>query len=160
MKDSRIRVGDKVRLINPIAVERWGYDNNLTDMTAEVLGKYEYKISEMFRQFGISSPSGRAVRAAARAIAYDLVALKMKSGMERKLYRKRIPQESVCGIYEVEKVKIVKTGKYYPARYSRDWESGYSELDESGGLDDCKTHKLLRLDWIGEWVEAVNVEKV
>jgi len=58
----------------------------------------------------------------------------------------------------VREIKIVKTGKYFSSCSSVNY---YGEADyEPGGLSEEKTHKLLRVGYTDNWIEAINVEKV
>ena len=178
-----IRVGDKVKIINPIFFEGCYYDNNLRDKTTEVAKKHGKEIREFIdKMTGISTKltglimlkmdderdysEDISIRKIARVIAYDLVHRDMKTGNERKIFT--YPLERNKGlICKVEAIKIIKTGFYFPPNNHYDSYNG-EYCGEPGGLEKEKTHKILTLHDELMWreystslqIEAKNIEKV
>lgn len=179
-----IRVRDKVKIINPIFIERVGYDNNL-----ETNLKYvEDNFSDEIRKFAASilckredgvfftfSSHTKVEYGIAKALAYEFLKRNSRDGNERKLYTKEEP------FYEGQKVfvaaiKYVHTGFYIAPESSYDSYCG--EYDYVPGYIDKRViHKLLcichyedDLLWdtqhppkLGDghkWIEDCNVEKV
>jgi hypothetical protein len=172
-----IRLGDKVKVIQPLLVERVGYDNNLEASIKYVEDNFYPQITKFVNS--ILNPDTDVLRLTnyhivdrkvVRALAYGFVGKNIKSGSERKVFTKESPFLQNQVMYVVG-IKYVHTGKYDPPYSTQDY---YGEWDSySGGLTDRKTHKLLSLDtepydqfWSrtefpqGNWIEACNVEKV
>ena len=166
MKKQVIREGDTVKVINPIFIYKWGYDNNIKDVTEELLqnDKIRESITELFNIVKADNELTKvAYEAVIRPLAYNVVKSRMKSGSERKLWTQELLeyQDITCSVYQT---KIIKTGKYVPPYC---YVSYFGEHDdEPGHLSEEKTHKLLKLslldlDWEREyWIEECNVEKV
>jgi hypothetical protein len=168
-----IRIGDKVKVINPLFVERVGYDNNLEASIKYVEDNFFPQITAFVNS--ILSPGSDVLRRTnyskvdhkiVRALAYGFVGKNMKSGAERKIFTKE--QGGYWGEFYVTGIKYVQTGQYDPPHSHQDY---YGEWDSyPGGLSEMKTHKLLCIDhepyWSrsefphGNWIEACNVEKI
>lgn len=173
-KKDIIRVGDKVKILRPLFIYRWGYDNNLSDVYDEVMKKYQPQIWEFLNNIhgmegqktGLMSLSNfpqRYITRIAESLAYYIVGTRMRGGSVRKLFY-REPNNNSFPLFSnyvdphgqlVSQIKIAKTGTYF-APWSG--EGGYDW--EPGGLYEEKTHKLLRLEGCQDWIEAINVEKV
>lgn len=178
-KKDIIRVGDRVKILRPLFIYRWGYDNNLSDVTDEVLKKYKPQMEKFLQEISDAEGSCSTLRTlndlpinffnrVASAVGYFLVGKRMRDGAVRKLFY--IPDEDkgplhwlnydfpAGSIKEVREIKIVKTGRYFSSCSSQNYEGEYDW--EPGGLSDEKTHKLLRVGYTDNWIEATNVEKV
>lgn len=171
---TKIKVGDRVKIINPEFFVRCGYDNNLKSQAELIESNHKRDILDLigkvFPRKAVWNPSGSlpdeyyhegfrtnldiAVNKIASALAYEAVKRDMRSGAERKVFTKRrdLTIGWDCYNLEVEKVKFVKTGKYVPSSSGyEDWEPGY--------LSGEKTHRILQLE-TGDWIEDIHVEKV
>lgn len=171
-KDRIIRVGDRVRILRPRIIKRWGYDNNLQDVVDEVLYNHKHTIEEFIHSLVHNRPlincatrvSNKAIQKVAFGLAYEIVHDRMRTGNVRKLFYKDGEEDFIVlnhqegQIAEVSAVKIVQTGVYYPPTHSDDGWGSY--VDCPGGLSDIKTHKLLQLNWTNDWIEACDVEKI
>lgn len=175
-KKDIIRVGDKVKILRPLFIYRWGYDNNLKDVAEEVLSKYKPQMREFVRTIlNLEGKKGTSMGDAdypyyrlASALAYEIVGSRMSQGAIRKLFyitdEDRGPMHwlnhdfPAGSIKEVREIKIVKTGRYFSSCSSQNYEGEYDW--EPGGLSDEKTHKLLRVGYTDNWIEAINVEKI
>jgi hypothetical protein len=178
-KKDIIRVGDRVKILRPLFIYRWGYDNNFSDVYDEVMKKYQPQIWEFLssinglegRKTGLvrlSEFPKRYISRMASAIAYNIVGSRISDGAVRKLFY--ITDEDkgplhwlnydfpAGSIKEVREIKIVKTGRYFSPCSSQSYEGEYDW--EPGGLYEEKTHKLLRVGYTDNWIEAINVEKI
>lgn len=180
-KDSTIRVGDRVKILRPNIIYKWGYDNNLQDTAEEVLQSKKKEIEDFIKAM-VNTPippvfqslsswfdrqvSRKAITRVAKGIAYELVSRRMRDGQVRKLFYRKYGEHDWYHpldhkedqIAEVSAIKIVKTGVYFGPSY--DYENGYRSMDHPGGLRDVKTHKLLELNWTDDWIEDCDVERV
>ncbi len=179
-KKDIIRVGDKVKILRPAFIYRWGYDNNLQDVSEEVLEKYKPQMRKFLQEISDAEGFSTTIRPLydlpmnffnrmASSVAYFIVGKRMRNGAVRKLFyitdedkgpmgwlNHDYPEGSIHGVAEV---KTVKTGRYFGP--SGGYDSGYDYNDwEPGGLSNEKTHKLLRVGYTNNWIEAINVEKV
>lgn len=178
-KKDIIRVGDRVKILRPLFIYRWGYDNNLNDVYDEVMKKYQPQIWEFLSSINVledkksrlvklSEFPKRYISRMASAIAYSIVGSRISDGAVRKLFyitdEDRGPfgwlnhDYPVDSVQEVREIKIVKTGRYFSPYSSQSYEGEYDW--EPGGLYEEKTHKLLRVGYTDNWIEAINVEKV
>jgi hypothetical protein len=153
-----IRVGDTVRIINPIVVDGCGYrrDFNFWNRVARrFFGKKVRQYIKDNRPVSKSMTySNRLETKIVRVIASELLGTHMRGGV-RRLKTRENPQLKDKE-YTVCEVKIYRTGKYVPSSSSYDWEGGYDY--EPAYLENSKTHKVLNL---GFWsIEACNVEKI
>lgn len=178
------RVDDYVKIVNPRFIYRWGYENNLQDKAEMVKERYSRQIERFVAALLVKEGLTRDVRCApisqaacwevARGVAYELVAWNMKEGSERKLfyctdpsfketweYQFELPWFMDAGqVCKVKSIGYVKTGSY-----AKGGGSSYDPRDGSYDYDppylkNGKTHKLLRLECSGYWIEACDVEKV
>lgn len=149
MKKNIIRVGDRVRVIEPKIFDRCGYPKTLFDETQIAYEELHQPISNFLISLNLSDPkTGEApahtVHEIAKAIAYLRLKKNGYGGRERKIYTKDGFYEHMQDKeYYVTAVRFVKTGLYHPPRYTN-WE-GVDDYDP-GYLENCKTHKLLKLN--------------
>ena len=147
-KKTVIRPGDQVRIINPRWIRRVGYplhyqDPDIWDEHSQ--GERAKAIADiLFPPKDLDS-----MFAATRSIPYDVQVLCAKAEVARRGFGGRerailYEEPNGWGDYKgsamtVIRKRTVKTGKYFPARYSNDPErEGYP-----GGLEDEKTDVLL-----------------
>jgi hypothetical protein len=161
MKKHIYRVGDKVRIVNPLFVRRVGYPLVWTEVTDEQLDNDEHsaKVAKAMRG---CEPS-ELPRYLQIAIAKMYVEERAFGGNERSIHYRpegdggwQMPLNWTYGPAEVVRKRLVKTGTRFPASQGyigRDYEVDYMP----GGLADCKTHVLLDLG-MGYEIEACNVE--
>lgn len=191
-KKDIIRVGDKVKILRPNFIYKWGYENNLQTIKNDIAVKHEHSIqafiTKMLDEIEGSNLTQtnriyplvsnkypkNAVYRVASGIAYALVGKNMKDGNRRRLFYCSDPSykeefedpfslvltHEAGQIQEVSEVRVVKTGEYYPPEYEySDWGDCFYDVIP-GGLNNSKTHKLLRLDGSENWIEVCDVEKV
>ena len=141
-----IRISDQVKIINPRWIRRVGYPLHYQDpeiWNAHSEGDLAQKIAELL--FPYKADSLKAVG----PVPYDVQVLCAKAEVLRRGFGgkgRAILYEEPHGwgdykgsVMTVVGKRTVKTGEYFPARYSQDPESeGYP-----GGLKDEKTHILL-----------------
>ncbi len=183
-REKIIRVGDKVKIINPEFFVGCYYDNNLKDTMDEVYEKYEIEI----RRFIIKTLSGKddhrddeairtqimmerpskAVEYIAKGLAYELVGRRIKEGNERKIHTCLLP-EYQNNIFEVTDIQYCQTGFFDRGYYS---PGSYFEPEGEyipNGLTKIKVHKILTIflansvhaiDDEGMKIETIHVEKV
>jgi hypothetical protein len=173
-KDGIIRVGDKVRILNPQMFVRCGYPMTVSSETEIVEKELGMKIAEFIHSVSpdrnfipglrpASSDFERLKSKIAREVAHYRCGLKGWGGRARQIYTR----EDICYLNQVctvRGIRFVKTGEYEPASgggYSyygdmEDYEPPYLAVD--------KTHKILELDYSLGFsvveIEASRVEKV
>lgn len=180
-----IRVGDTVRVLNPLFFVRCGYPldfNGACELVAERdKAKIEQCISILldikpqdmcqynFDKFmSKASKRDRTLESdIIRALAYREVGLQYKTGAERKIYTVEYPHYK-DKLFTVISKKCVKTGIYYSP--SGGYDSYTGEYDyENGGLSYEKTHVILGLNEKSSmymWgttpfeIEKIHVEKI
>jgi hypothetical protein len=176
-----IRVGDIVRVVNPIFFDRCVYENNIKDVTEKVMSECRNEIEEfILRLAGIlkSRPielgtlnynlSAVAIYKVARVIAYEIVSKKKIDGAKKMLFIEEYPDYK-GQLFMVGSIKQVQTGVYV-SRY-RKYRGFSDEIDdyEPAYLSEVKCHKILSLRdtngvnwWSGNElrIEATNVEKI
>lgn len=188
-KIKAIRPSDKVRIINPDIIERWGYPLT-TQMVKDTMITQEHKDSiyamlskfrggypqrtliPLFGNDGLTvSDYDETYEKVLTVMAYDMVRKQGFGGKDRKLYIKQ--RESLRNkTAQVLQRKVVKTGKYHPGGGYQDYYSGEYDY-EPAYLENEKTHVLYKiyLDWGqdicpeindsgGVWIEKTNVEKI
>lgn len=151
-----IKEGDVIRVTRPIFVTRVGYPKTVKDyLTQEVMRAAEEFVRKFnpkvhiarSRIFGVdditTQDMNRSTALIAREIAYVLAKKDGFGGRQRKLFTVKVPEAKGQEFY-VDGVRTAKTGTYFPPCPTTDWESGYKEW-EPGGLEDLKTHRLLRI---------------
>jgi hypothetical protein len=157
MKKQTIKVGDRVRILEPKFVGRVGYPLIYGMLMDEVENdpKVIEALSILDVRGGQNVPHYLHI-----AIAKLRVEQRNFGGRERTIHYEAdgVFQEYARGaVCEVTGRRVVKTGTYYPASRGGS-SSDYDWEPEPGGLADCKTHVLLRTSF-GE-IEACNVELV
>lgn len=143
-----VRVGDRVRIINPLHVVRVGYPKSVVDYenVVDAAALETFLRAQAPKRYArmksaVDTREGRAIR---RQLALILAQQDGFGGSERKLHTEEIPEfKDVTGT--VRFVKMARTGLYYPPSSSHDWETGYAEY-EPGGLNKAKMHRLLIVD--------------
>lgn len=180
MKKDVIRIGDTIRVLKPLWVKRVGYPLVWTDLidevqqdprtrqALEVLGIYQpLQRREGDRLvFQSPNPNEEHPREFVRAVARLRVEQRRFGGNVRSIhYMPLAPEDARLDMlcthqphhgyvgrkFEVTGKRVAKTGIRFAAGGSgEDWEPG--------GLENCRTHILLKT-WAGE-IEACNVEKV
>lgn len=175
-----IRVGDKVKIINPEFFLRCGYDNNHKG-ACEIIDKtYKHQINRfiyiweqslMKRKTGsiplckLICENSSIYLKIASALAYDLVNKNMKEGVERKIYTERVDFYR-SNIFFVSSIEYVRTGIYH-LPYGG-YNNGTEEYDyKPGYLDRPVVRKIL---YFNEFlyglsgdktaIEDCNVEKI
>lgn len=182
-KKNIIRPRDRIRIINPEIIDRWGYPLT-TQIVKDTLITQEHKdaIYAMLAKFrGCPQPPvalltvpeddyDEAYEKVLHTMAYEMVRQKGFGGRDRKLFttmRESLRNKTAV----VMERKVVKTGKYHSGgggySYDGDWDY------EPAYLEDEKTHVLYKiyLDYGQEnvceninmtdiWIERTNVEKI
>jgi len=185
-----IRIGDRVKIINPEIVIRVGYPMSFDEACEAVDKLYRNEIIEFLNKtiyqqedvplYKLTLASyineneyvkSQTYKKVVKAIAYEHMQQKGFGGREKKIFTE-VRQDLLGKIAKVEKIFIRKTGIYFAPSGGYDSYSG--EYDwEPGGLDKMKTHKILELDhWLSNgvigsgWeahyvkIESCNVEKI
>lgn len=177
-----IRIGDTVKIINPVRVIRVGYPMSFDDACEEVKKIYHKEIVEFMNKTTLKQFDRNSVfmvevlkyeelklyKKIVKALAYEHIQNKGFGGKEKKIYTE-VRQDLLGIISRVENIQIRKTGTYFAPSGGYDY---WGEYDfEPGGLDKIKTHKILELDyWVSkinsDWftnklcIESCNVEKI
>lgn len=179
---SMIPIGSKIGIINPLRVIRVGYPLSIDDAIAHVKLNMSDAIKSMLTQVGLYKniedkvlklkiyqewpPTDKVGRKTytniVKALAYEYLHQTGFGGKERTIHVKDYPDYKGKVLTVADK-KVVKTGTYYPP-------GGDAEDWYPGGLDNCKTHVLLKLwDWNfycesnnpydeAFWIESCNVK--
>lgn len=181
-----IRVGDKVKIVNPEFFDRCGYPMSLKSAIDEVSNKFKPQImkllSAMFKEslsekhydremlekdldmLMAYNPYNRHFEEIAKAAGSVWIKSNGYGGDERRIYTK-ICEDYRGKIAIVDSIRMVKTGDYVPASGGNDYwgESDY----EPAYLTNQKSHKILsifypRLISTGEYneIEEIHVEKI
>ncbi len=150
------RVGDMIRIVKPLFVERVGYPTVWTSYFEKY--KTHPKLIEAMALLDLPNPGGRAQREFAEGAARAANRLAGFGGRERTIHHFAYERSDYCGEETAILAKrVVRTGTYYPPSGGRFWtDYGYEYYYENGGLDEAKSHVLL-LTRLGE-IEAANVE--
>lgn len=183
MKKQVIRIGDTVRIVNPLAVRRVGYPLVWYDLVDEV--KADPKVRQAYRLLtGKPDPAVPVKKFEflsvedlelpsyfVKACAMLRVEQRNFGGNERTLHYYRPVPQGECFITdtytpdmtgyvsEVVGKRVVKTGRRFPpSQGTSDTYYGEEYWDIPGGLDDEKTHVLLTVG--GYEYEQCNVELV
>ena len=186
----RIEVGDSVRVVVPRFVARVGYPKQVEDYLPQVDGEAaklnvflqalrpdDHKWRARTHSRGVwheqhpAWVSERVFDRIRKDVAYSLAQADGFGGRERSIHWTERPELAGATVRVCE-VRVVNTGMYYPASTAY-YGSGSHEYDyEPGGLDDRRTHRLLRLalpqivpakkpanDYaFGDWTVAEHVE--
>lgn len=179
---SMIPIGSKICIINPLRVIRVGYPLSMDDAIAHVKLNMSDAIKSMLTQVGlykniedkvlkfqiyqewppIDKVGRKTYNEIVKALAYEYLHQTGFGGKERTIHVKEY-LDYQGKILTVANKKVVKTGTYYPP-------GGDAEDWYPGGLDNCKTHVLLKLwDWNfycksnnlydeAFWIESCNVK--
>lgn len=159
-KDPKIiRVGDKVRIVNPEMFVRCGYPMTKQDAREEVFSRFSQQAIQLMRDTLGHEYDWVAYHTVMEALAYGWMKQHHFGGNNREIYTAyEAMAKDQIGI--VTKIRFVKTGIYV---------CGYqTEEDEyiSSYLKNQETHKILSLrvfyrnyvDYVQ--IEAKNVEKI
>lgn len=140
-RPGQIRVGDRVRIVNPVFVERVGYPKAMADYVAEI----EQKISDrrLLDAFGdvfghpwLGARTRRAFDKIRRELAYLVAQRDGFGGNERSLHVVTHPDLTGCMAY-VEGLETVVTGTY-----SRGYDGGCYSDPEPPALERQVRHRL------------------
>ena len=177
-----IRVGDRVKIINPVFVTRCGYPLCVEDMKKEVCERFGKEIKKLIysvqqndnkiisNPYEINEKESRDYQSIIRTLAHVRLKAKNYGGNERTLHTKIVENLKGKEVVVVS-TKIVQTGTYNPSSGGYDSYSGEYDYVPAY-LTNVKTHKILQLEmlggYIGDWVEmfgyykieAINVVKV
>ena len=181
-----IRIGDRVRIINPEVITRIGYPmsfgeaceeveklhkNKIINFLKEIYPDIKIDIKLLFEDFiTCEYQKLKSYKKIIYALAYEHMQNRGFGGNKRELhieYRRDLLGE-FANVYNTF---IRKTGIYYPP--SGGYDSWNNEYDYNpGGLDKIKTHKILEIypynfnqvvqNWSDRYlkIEACNVEKL
>jgi hypothetical protein len=163
-----IRVGDRVRIVNPQVFIRCGYPKSLDQSIKEVEEKYNEVLTKFMKELGLSVFSSRLPhtdRILSRvyeqvrlAVAYAKLREEKFGGKQRSVHTENRPE--LAGVTRfVMGIFYVKSGVYCPGSCygGYGWEEDY----DPPVLDEQKTHKILRLSFMPEiCIEATNVVKI
>lgn len=179
-KRNIIRIDDRVKIINPEVVIRWGYPLS-KQIVKDTLITPEQKEATyaLLRAFGVVPPAPILSNLFPQdtylydkvmdLLAYEILKQKQFGGRERKVYSER--KESLLNAtgYVVEK-KVVQSGTYKSGGGSYSYDGDYDYTPPY--LSVTKAHVLCRVyvDWKegicmnindegGVWIENVNLQK-
>lgn len=167
-KDPKIiRIGDKVKIVNPEMFVRCGYPMTKQDAREEVYSRFQPQVDQLIKStlyFCSELKShfdydGLAYHAVMEALAYGWLRRKNFGGNNREIYtaHDELAKDQI-GI--VTKIRFVKTGVYING-----YQTGEGEFTPSY-LSDERTHKILHLktfyrNYVDyQQIEAKNVEKI
>lgn len=184
MKRDIIRVGDRVRIVNPDIFIRCGYPLTKEDILRNYLKKEDIKVIENFlAHFEIYQPYislnkktlceiddnptyTRVFDRVADAVAYGVLSKKGFGGRERKIYTEFDATLSNATATVIER-KVVNTGNYEPG-----WYDSYGGDGEMPSLTNQKSHVIFEVLIDSDpdlykinlckrvWVEKINLEKI
>lgn len=153
------RVDDRVRVVNPRWIERIGYALIWYDLMDEV--ENDPKVAEAYavltgrRQYN-DKITCTVPRHFLIACAKTRVTERGFGGNARRIIYQHGNSYAAGVILVVSGKRLAKTGTRFAPSYGG---FGENEWDEPGGLADCKTHIILRLN-NGYEIEACDVEPV
>lgn len=167
-----IRIGDEIKIINPIFYIRCGYPMDVKEETEKVFSEHRKSVEKLMMDVGIAlsnsfqvlhSPFESNLYKICRELAYAKCKFLKFGGRTRALYTEEIPQLNGLNSRVLE-VKCVKTGNYCPASSRHGY---YDEPDyDPAELNNQKTHKLIKVylhhetGFFERWIEAIHVEKI
>lgn len=166
MKKQVIRIGDKVEIVNAKWIDRIGYNLIWTDLIDEV--ESDPRTFEAMKAIGMWD--GPGIFDTIPSVPFDLVRVIAKyrvkerdfGGNERKIHYHtgKFGWDGPGIKLEVVGKRIAKTGIYFPPSGGGydSWNGEYYDID-SGGLTDCKTHIILKLQ-NGYEIEACDVKLI
>lgn len=160
MKREIIKVGDTVKIINPLFVKRVGYDFTFEDALKEVEKKFGRDIHQLLK---IVKPARITFteNKITQAVAFDLVKRSFSDNNERKIFTELKEFYKDLKVKVIGK-KVVRTGFYQTSYYDAECSDSY----EGATLLNPKTHILLELDSATNFynepmrIEVTNVEKI
>ncbi|PWC98013.1 hypothetical protein [Azospirillum sp. TSO5] len=136
-KKNVIRIGDKVRILDPRLFIRCGYPLCHKDVVDDLERNRSDDIQAVAKQFGIAA-SGVVRDRLVSALAYGILRSKRFGGHERSIHLTE-PRDHLGGLVTTVADKaVVVTGSYFPP-------SGYYDDYDPGGLDGAKSHVILTL---------------
>lgn len=166
MKDKKIiRIGDRVRLIDPRRISRIGYE-----VTAESLISEVQSDSEVERFCQSQKLISRSYDRIIHAIAVSRMYRQMKDGAKKEIYFDPACDSLLGNVCTVADKKTKYTGSYYSADSGYDYSGEYDYTP--AGLENRISHVCLKLNlgWLelyqssdefeGFWVTSNQVEKV
>lgn len=146
-KRQKIKVGDRVRILEPEFFIRCGYENNIDDLMAEIYQKERTQINTFSDLMGGISEHG--IDKIVRQVAYERLHRKKKEGNPRLIFTHR--EESFKGQdYSVSRIQFVKTGIYSAST------GGYHDDYDPAYLANEQTHRILHLRMLGKVVTGSN----
>lgn len=165
MKKHIYREGDRIRLLRTRIISRVGYDLHPSQFIEQA--EITIALAEVQKALGLQyyHTSHRVIGKLAHALAFAIVADKGFGSNERRLHYKPLVPDGTLHLAEcvtsidnmvttVESKYITYTGTRYP---SSSYQSYDGEWDyESGGLENRKTHIILRTPY-GD-IETCDVE--
>lgn len=164
MKEKALKVGDEIRIINPVLVNRFGYPLNTRIIKNEFTLEQRKEVQNFFRKFvnglpplpivdfeGVldnldysTSPDG--LGQVFHGLAYGILKAKGHGGNNRQLYTQEFPELS-NGTARIKSRKVVKTGTRVAP--SGGYCSYTGEYDyDPGYLANEKTHVLYEIDTV------------
>lgn len=152
-------VDDRVRVVNPRWIERIGYALVWYDLMDEV--ENDSQVREAYEALtGRKQYNDKITRTVPRhfliACAKTRVSERGFGGNARTIHYQKGNGYGAGVILAVSGKRLAKSGVRFALYYGG---SGEDEWDEPGGLNDCKTHVILRLN-NGYEIEACDVELV
>jgi hypothetical protein len=152
MKSDIIRVGDRVRIVNPEMFVRCGYPLSWNDAELAVSKQYCHMIYEFLANTGlyVGVDIYHIENDIKHAFAKRWLQSRGYGGNVRSIYTEydEFQKDRTFTVYEI---RYVRSGVYRPG-----YISGYEEPEYNPAyLDKIKTHKILN-----DTIEAVHVEKI
>ena len=164
--DQRIRVDDRVLVLEPKIVIRCGYPMGHRVAVREIMDKHGADLEEFMRKLGIRfDPDNRAHRRVLDELSYVYRRVKGFGGPERSIFTEDRPELTGKECVVVGR-RVVTTGVYYAPSGGYDpW--GESDYDP-GGLSDPQHHVLFHIqprDYTIRtkdelWIEAKHLQKI
>ena len=118
-KSAAIKVDDVVRVVNPLIIQRVGYDYTFEDAWLESQVEYKEEIYALLRKAKVSRWN-IVEKAIVSSLAYDRVKKKFKDGNERKIYTKLMKLLRKAKVTDVSHLvnKIYLEGEFVKADIS------------------------------------------
>lgn len=161
LRKNIIRIGDQVRVLEPLRFIRCGYERNKETIRVEILEKHKLDIEQLLRATigGVSTHLwNRATEKIADELAYAKLQMTAQSGARRRIYTELV-ESMRGGIYTVQHKTTAVTGQYF--RYAPDYWTGEQDPPE---LSDVETHIILEIGYDFDFqplkIEAKYVEKI
>lgn len=134
-----IHVGDKVKIINPVIVDRVGYPKTLKDYKNESDKQAVINLLGCSRGYQEDNLP-KEIKIILSEIAHYRARSNGFGGRSRSLHCTERPELKDTWV-SVSEMKTVVTGDYYPPHKYDNYEYGGYEY-ENGGLDNVKYHRL------------------